>query len=102
MSREQTASAWPEGVIARYLTVGGATVDILDNVDSFRSGATHRVSARCSGATCPWNELGCSFYAGHHLDSETFEEDWFRSLQRRCQQHAEKCRAMPKPPEVAG
>lgn len=65
---------WPEGVTARYLTVGGATVDLTDR--------TNNSSAHCTAAGCNWGK-GMS---------------WSHQTTRDCaQEHAETCRAMPKP-----
>jgi hypothetical protein len=66
-----TTAPWPDGVIARYLTVAGATVDV-------RGGGDH------ASMTC----LGCDEgYA-------SFGEHRTREL---AQGHAEKCRALPRP-----
>ncbi|MEU8199512.1 hypothetical protein AB0C10_37585 [Microbispora amethystogenes] len=78
-----TQNTWPEGVIARYLTVGGATVDIREEKDDCDEDDRFYVAA-CTGCTdkC-WNS----------------RSDWNLSYQVRpwAQSHAEKCRAMPKP-----
>ncbi|MFF4834078.1 hypothetical protein [Streptomyces sp. NPDC001315] len=62
---------WEPGIIARYLTVAGATVDV-------RGGGDH------ASMTC----LGCS------LHYSAFGEQRTREL---AQGHAEKCRALPRP-----
>ncbi|MFH9072697.1 hypothetical protein [Streptomyces alboflavus] len=65
------AEPWPDGVIARYLTVAGATVDLT------RRG--EHADYRCTG---------CG-YAGHR---------WVERVAREhAQGHAEKCRALPRP-----
>ena len=61
-------ATWPEDVVARYLTIGGATVDI--------SGAGTTVDCR-----------GCG-------DSKLLSPD---HAARYAQAHAEDCRAMPRP-----
>ncbi|GHH30139.1 hypothetical protein [Streptomyces rubradiris] len=66
---------WPEGTIARYWTVAGATVDLTDNG---RAGS-RRYDTKCTG--CP------------HEDSFKFED----SAHRQAQAHAERCRALPRP-----
>ncbi|MFD5814388.1 hypothetical protein [Streptomyces sp. NPDC127038] len=69
------AAPWPDGVIGRYLTVGGATVDV-------QGGSDHGVM------TC----LGCGEgYA-------SFNERRTREL---AQGHAERCRALPRPEATA-
>lgn len=98
MPSSTQTTAWPEGVIARYLTVGGATVDL-----------THRLTANnppepfATLATCP----GClaseefshyrmvwgltSRYEKHLPElADSDARDW-------AQAHAEKCRALPAP-----
>lgn len=77
----QQQAPWPEGVTARYLTVGGATVDI-----SF---------ADSSNGTCEADCLGCgdSDWLGI-WDQPANDEDQCRVW---AQEHAEKCRAMPRP-----
>jgi hypothetical protein len=70
---QQTAwsDPWSEGVIARYLTVAGATVDL-------RGGGDHTYY-RCTG---------CGDGSGSCFESNAREH---------AQGHAEKCRALPKP-----
>lgn len=67
---------WPEGVIARYLTVAGATVDVTD---------TERPDAQCGG--CPQTFVEHSRYISTDLDTV---HCW-------AQKHAETCRALPRP-----
>jgi hypothetical protein len=68
--------AWPQGVIARYVTVGGATVDIHEEEEDY--------VARCTGCTAMWSNG---------------KSDWKLQYQVRpwTQSHAEKCRALPQP-----
>lgn len=67
---------WPADVDARYLTVGGATVDLtFCNVTSY---------TRDADAVC----RGCG--AVYAIDSEHVTRLW-------AQHHAEHCRAMPHP-----
>ncbi|MGW7786021.1 hypothetical protein [Streptomyces tricolor] len=70
-----TPAPWPDGVIARYLTVAGATVDLRDNEDAAR----WRYDTKCTG--CP------------HKDAFTAEEYAHHDAQA----HAERCRALPRP-----
>jgi hypothetical protein len=71
-------TTWPEGVIARYVTVGGATVDIeIEDADPNR----RMYVARCQG---------CNGHQWNDVDYEGEARDWAQS-------HAEACRAMPKP-----
>lgn len=67
------AEPWPPGVIARYLTVGGATVDLT----SAGEDRAYRICNGCGdGKGIWWHEKTTREYA---------------------QKHAEKCRALPKP-----
>jgi hypothetical protein len=66
---------WPENVLARYLTIGGATVNLY-NADQWSP-----VSATCAG--CSTSNLDGGPDAIN-------PKKW-------AQAHAERCRAMPKP-----
>lgn len=76
------AVAWPEGVIARYLTAAGAalanpdiTVDVID-----RGPERHtRYAHTCRGCT-------------GHSDATV---EWH--IREKAEQHAETCRALPHP-----
>ncbi|MFI1728204.1 hypothetical protein ACH40E_02975 [Streptomyces acidicola] len=72
------AEPWPEGVIARYLTIAGATIDLRR--PSNDSGALH---GECGG---------CDDYFGANADS---------IVKPRAQAHAERCRALPRPTATA-
>lgn len=67
-----TTTVWPDNVIARYLTIVGAHVEITKTNG-------REVRARCTG--------GCGF------DVTKFASDAHESAQA----HAEKCRALPRP-----
>jgi hypothetical protein len=69
--QQAEATAWPEGVIARYMNLVGATVDLRER------GIT--VLARCSG---------CRF------DVSSSSDGWVHD---QAQAHAETCRALPRP-----
>lgn len=88
-----TVTTWPEGVIARYLTIGGATVDITH--DSPRG----YIVATCTGERCGWYER--TSIEGYIYDTpeqtQARIEEWLPENQREAQAHAEKCRAMLKP-----
>ncbi|MBT2467824.1 hypothetical protein J7E97_08045 [Streptomyces sp. ISL-66] len=93
-------TTWPEGVIARYLTVGGATVDLTHRLNFLNPPEPFATAAACSG--CPdseefshWVGTGSEWDGTYKevLDVSQAEErarDWAQS-------HAEKCRAMPRP-----
>ncbi|MFF9271123.1 hypothetical protein EF919_18240 [Streptomyces sp. WAC02707] len=63
---------WPDGVTARYLTVGGATVDLTDD-----DGTTRLLCAGC----------------GHGKNAAYYPP----AAHRKAQAHAERCRALPRP-----
>lgn len=68
---------WPTGCIARYWTVAGATVDVIDKGKD----VSWRYDVACTG--CPWkNAFG-------KLDGD--------EAHRQAQAHAERCRALPRP-----
>lgn len=101
-----TSTQWPEGVIARYLTVGGATVDIT-RVQSERyeslwsrgelvSSVDVTFTLRCTGELCPVKERFTRTYKADTVDDNSGGFD-VEKLQRQAQSHAEWCRAMPKP-----
>ncbi|WFB09537.1 hypothetical protein LRS74_22660 [Streptomyces sp. LX-29] len=69
---------WPTGVIARYLNLAGATIDVQPAPESNANG--HR--AECTG--CPPGATGIS------TPSLTRATAW-------AQEHAERCRAIPRP-----
>jgi hypothetical protein len=72
---------WPEGVVARYVTVAGGTIDITD-------GAGRRPHWHCTA--CPATSHGA--YTGPWGDPFTRGD-----IHEQAQEHAETCRAMPKP-----
>ncbi|MGW3196297.1 hypothetical protein ACWDBD_17260 [Streptomyces sp. NPDC001118] len=84
-ARTAEPAAWPDGVIARYLTVGGAHVDLTE--------AANEITGTCHG--CPDEN--------HRFDFDPMCEGLrmvsFAKSQAStwAQSHAEKCRAMPRP-----
>lgn len=70
-------NAWPEGVIARYVTVGGATVDITRNQNA------------TDDYNCGLHCRGCGYRDGHH-NRHNYAKSW-------AQRHAASCRAMLRP-----
>ncbi|MEU3656427.1 hypothetical protein AB0E67_27195 [Streptomyces sp. NPDC032161] len=97
-----TTTAWPTGVIARYLTVGGATVDITTQTQITRKeDRDHRtvgdiaLAAQCTGCT----DSHESTYEGLYINlvGPVLESFYGERTREWAQAHAEKCRAMPKP-----
>jgi len=75
-------TAWPEGVIARYLTIVGATVDRVT------VGGVER--AECRG--CHHRAAYSSELAEPFKSHTVLADEW-------AQAHAERCRALPRPPK---
>ncbi|WP_327066868.1 hypothetical protein [Kitasatospora sp. NBC_01302] len=74
-----SGTPWPEGVTGRYLTVAGAALadpSIAVDVISLKTGG---YDAQCNGCTRIW---GGAYTLHVH--------QW-------AQEHAEKCRAIPRP-----
>lgn len=71
-SARSESAAWPEGVIARYVTVGGATVD----VSRTDTGDTISHCTGCGDARFPNTEL---------------------FIRSEANAHAGRCRALPRP-----
>jgi hypothetical protein len=97
-----SSTARPAGVIARYLTVGGATVDLTEESDYSNIAVPTQTVAKCAGCGERHKEdWGWNFWANER------DEEQPDSYQRRgehatpqarrwAQSHAEKCRAVPK------
>ncbi|MEY9995861.1 hypothetical protein ABIE67_007893 [Streptomyces sp. V4I8] len=78
-------AAWPEGVIARYLTdAGKALADPRITVDLRQDSDTSDITGTCRGCEATFAE---SNYIGRCLSTG---KHW-------AQEHAEKCRALPRP-----
>ncbi|MFD5384301.1 hypothetical protein ACFWMG_04890 [Streptomyces sp. NPDC127074] len=99
---QRDVTAWPKGAIARYLTAGGATVDLTETGPREGSKGLHETVAACTG--CPaadgtqWEDgfydYGSRF---HPLPREEAIERAEAAAREWAQKHAESCRAMPKP-----
>ncbi|MFE6691043.1 hypothetical protein ACFVFQ_31825 [Streptomyces sp. NPDC057743] len=86
-----TQTVWLEGVLARYLTVAGATIDLRY--------ANGRLTAMCGGERCPWQDRMSPevFYTDSPEEVERKVTEVLPILQRAAQAHAERCRAMARP-----
>lgn len=71
---------WPDGVIARYLTVVGAHVDL--------TGEGYNTKGVCGGCQ------GTPSTDGYHSSHIDVARLW-------AQRHAERCRALPRPAVTA-
>jgi hypothetical protein len=105
-----STDSWPEGIVARFLTVGGATVDITEHRSDIHTVTT--LEARDAGKPERAIDVrytsgcrGCQIEMVHDYDVDAAEADGFfahlartyRSPQEWAQGHAEKCRALPRP-----
>jgi hypothetical protein len=99
MTSQQT---WPDGVIARYLTLGGATADVIHDVTDNRptyNSTSHTVRGACTGERCDDSHHTTHYTYGIDDDPER-DEDFqmsVASVQQWARHHAERCRAMPRP-----
>lgn len=98
-----TQTAWPENVIARYLTVGGATVDLFEESGYYIPTPPTQTRAHCNGCgTEQTEEWGFSISAHEHGGEQPAEFDANGQyatprVHQWAQSHAETCRAIPKP-----
>ncbi|MFF1282182.1 hypothetical protein [Streptomyces sp. NPDC058299] len=93
-----TPAPWPDGVIARYLTVGGAYVDLTHRLNVLTPPEPFATLAACTG--CPASSEHNHYrlvwgltaqHEKHHPDlADRDARDW-------AQAHAERCRALPRP-----
>lgn len=97
-----SSTTWPEGVIARYVSVGGATVDLTELHTLPPHPEPYATAASCTG--CPaTKEVGhyrTYYQSGGFLDGATEEHEPDQATAQArawAQTHAEKCRALPKP-----
>lgn len=101
MTNEQTAD-WPAGVIARYLTVGGATVDVSEQPTYYDSTDPRSSVAICAGCdkreVIDWTRDMWNYTQDCMVEETDEGGQWSTPKVREwAQAHAEKCRAMPKP-----
>jgi len=82
-----SSTAWPEGVVARYLTVGGAHVVITTD--------TAPRTATCNG--CDHSQSFTDSYLREFYIDEYVTARILQDAREWAQRHAETCRAVPKP-----
>lgn len=91
------AETWPKGTVARYLTVGGATVDVLDATYRDRSTTLHAAYATCTGHGCGASHTTMSNQQfTNHPDVKESDPRLIEQAKEWAQAHAETCRALPK------
>lgn len=81
-------TAWPDGVIARYLTVAGSTVDVRK--DDGADGTCYHNT--CNGC----GDRPMTFY-GYGDDPSDRLTQALNKARADAQGHAERCRAIPRP-----
>ncbi|MFE3031548.1 hypothetical protein ACFXKY_07855 [Streptomyces canus] len=95
-ARQQAeAAAWPEGVIARYLTVAGATVDIRHDMALIHDTEPNLTIASCNGEGCTATHFEKWGPYAFRTDNGSKAAD--QEVGKWAQAHAEKCRALPRP-----
>ncbi|MFG2194970.1 hypothetical protein [Streptomyces sp. NPDC048639] len=79
MTSQTNAVAWPEGVLYRYATIVGATVDVIACTEG-------GYEAVCRGCDAP--------YTPSPVASAEGMQKW---VQPWAQEHSTTCRALPRP-----
>jgi hypothetical protein len=96
-------TSWPEGVIARYLAVGGGVVDVTERPGFY--GVKHPTETHVSCSACPtsktfdwgWSPHHDEFGTGPQPDFDETGQDVLPAAREWAQSHAETCRAVPRP-----
>jgi hypothetical protein len=104
-----SSTTWPEGVIARYLTVGGATVDVTVRISHDYQADIDGLNwidinhqAVCAGTGCGsktelYNNRGVDDTEQARRAATDLTSPNGREIKQWAQSHAETCRAMPNP-----
>lgn len=87
---QHSTQPWEPGTIARYLTVGGAVVDISHDTLHLADTEPNMTTAQCGGCNAYHNEEWGQTPRWASSIAEDEARKWAQS-------HAEKCRAMPRP-----
>ena len=106
-TQPETPDPWPEGVVMRFLTLGGAVVDVRQRQADLRTRPGSTVDLLPDGETWRaevfgWRCLGCGEVGaqGHYgLGSSYFED--LGEARKGANNHATACRAMPRPKGVS-
>ena len=98
MTAQTETATWPEGVLARYLTAGGATVDLTHQLTLHTPPQAYATLAACTGCPASEEHNHHRLVWGATVQREEHQpEAADRDARAWAQSHAEKCRAMPKP-----
>ncbi|WP_328903266.1 hypothetical protein OHR86_28095 [Streptomyces sp. NBC_00441] len=96
-------TAWPERVLARYLTLVDATVD-LTHENETSDGKKKATRAACTGCANSTIHTWSDSYPNHRRPGRTEFQNRAkgdRNARDWAQKHATACRALPKPPGPA-
>ena len=105
MTTSTTTAAWPEGVIARYLNLAGAPVDVVEQSDYY--GEPTETHAACSGCGAThtvdwdWVALHDEFGVGPGPDFDEAGQHSTEQVRAWAQSHAERCQTPPRTPDAA-
>ncbi|WP_067391895.1 hypothetical protein [Streptomyces sp. F-3] len=95
------ATNWPAGVVARYLTVANATVDITTTIVNRRKNERGTevidvaIAATCAGCRDTDSDRFDGLFP--HAINGLVDTHYGRDIRTWAQEHAERCRAMPRP-----
>ncbi|EGE40809.1 hypothetical protein GTY83_07140 [Streptomyces sp. SID4928] len=94
-----TQTAWPENVIARYLTLVGATVDLTHRNEA-EDGKKKATRAVCTGCRAVTVQTWADSYPNYRRPGVTEfqnQDKGDRAARAWAQKHAETCRALAAP-----
>lgn len=91
--------SWPEGVVARYLTVGGALIDIRHDMHLIQDTQPNLTLAECGGEGC--HERHTERWSQYAYRNNNGSKSADAVVSGWAQAHAEKCRALPRPAVTA-
>lgn len=99
---QDSPTPWPDGIFARYLTTGGATVDLTRTADPATADArdwdqTHAV---CTG--CETTKFTHWIHSGTGISVPEAAVIADKEIRAWAQGHAEVCRALPRPETTGG
>lgn len=97
------SAAWPDSVIARYLTVAGGVVELIKRPGYY--GVKHPTETHAACSACPanktfewgWDAHHDAFGEGPQPDFDETGRSVLPAARAWAQAHAEKCRALPRP-----
>ncbi|RGD55412.1 hypothetical protein DR950_41860 [Kitasatospora xanthocidica] len=99
MTTNAWAPTWPEAVINRYLTVGGAHLDLSSHTfwTDYTYQGRHHIGHRRKVDGFLWRCHGCGQQGGVGFYREPYLPNERQKALDDSNEHASACRAMPKP-----